>query len=78
MAYDTPNSCQLPSLDSCQKRFLWAHKDADLVQHPAIGLVHRVGDVEKFPQAIGLESLDPFQQAGSMSLINKTNYISYQ
>ena len=45
---------------SCQKRFLWTHKDVDLVPLSAIGLVLQVGDADKFPRALGLESVDPF------------------
>ena len=36
--------CELPSLDSCQNRFLWAHKEVDLAPHPVVGLVLQVGD----------------------------------
>ena len=32
--------------DSCQKRFLWAHKEVDLVPHPVVGLVLQVGYAE--------------------------------
>ena len=32
----------------------------DLASHPVVGLVFQVGDTEKFPQALGFESLDPF------------------
>ena len=39
---------------------LWAHKQVDLTPRPAAGLVLQVGDTEKFPQALGFESLDPF------------------
>ena len=41
--------CEFPSLDSHQKRFLWAHKEADLVPHPVTGLVLQVEDARKFP-----------------------------
>ena len=34
---DMPESCKFPSLDSCQKRFLWTHKDVDLPPHPVVG-----------------------------------------
>ena len=64
---DTPEPCKFPSLDSCQKRFLWTHKKVDL--HPVVGCVFQVGDAAEFPQAVGFESLDPFswsQQAGTM------------
>ena len=60
MAYDMPKPCKFPSLDSCQKRFLWTHKEADLALHPVVGLVLQAGDAEEFPQAPGFEGLDPF------------------
>ena len=69
MVFDVPEPCKFLSLDSCQKRFLWTYKEVDLAPHPAVGLLLQVGDVEKIPQALGLEGLDPFfqrQQAGSM------------
>ena len=59
MVFDTPEPCKFLSLDSCQKRFLWIHKEIDLAPHPGIGLVLLVGDAEKFPHALGFESLDP-------------------
>ena len=34
---DIPAPCEFPSLDSCQKRFLLAHKDANLAPHPVVG-----------------------------------------
>ena len=45
-ACDMPEPWKLPSLDSCQKRFLWTHKGADLAPHPAVRLVR---DTVKFP-----------------------------
>ena len=36
MAYDMPKPCKFSSLDSCQKRFLWTHKEVDLFLHPAV------------------------------------------
>ena len=36
---DMPEPCKFPSLDSCQKTFLWTSKDADLAPHPVFGLV---------------------------------------
>ena len=59
MAPDMSESCEFPSLDICQKRFLWTHKEVDLAPYPVVGLVLQVGHVEKFPQALGCESLDP-------------------
>ena len=35
-------------------------KEVDLAPHPVVGLVLKVGDAEKFPQALGLKILDPF------------------
>ena len=55
-----PAPCKFSSPDSCQKRFLWTHKEVDLAPHPVVGHELQVGDAEKFPQAPGLESLDPF------------------
>ena len=50
---DMPESCKLPSLDSCQKRFLRTNKEVDLASHPVIGLVLQVGDMERFLRALG-------------------------
>ena len=60
VACDMSKPCKYPSLDSCQKRFLWIHKEVDLGPHPVVGLVLKVGDAEKFLQALGFESVDPF------------------
>ena len=60
VACDMPQPCKFPSLDSCQKRFLWTHKEVDLALHSVDGLVLQVGDAEKFLQALGFESLYPF------------------
>ena len=35
----------------------------DLALHPVVGLVLQAGDAEKFPQALGRESLDPCSQS---------------
>ena len=51
---------KFPPLDSCQKRFQWTHKGVDLALHPVTGLVIQGGDAEKFPHALGFESLDAF------------------
>ena len=70
MAYDMPKPYKRPSLDSCQKRFLWTHKGVDLDPHSVVGLVLQEGDAANFPQVFGVEVLDPFfffsQQAWSM------------
>ena len=62
LAHDVPAQTTVPSLDSCQQRFLWVHKKDDLAPHPDTGLVLQVGNAEKFtqvPQVLGLKSLDP-------------------
>ena len=65
MVSDMPEPCKFPSLDSCQKRLLRTNKEVDLALHPVIGLVLQVGDMEKFPHALGLENLDPLFSAGT-------------
>ena len=52
--------CEFLSLDSCQKRVLWTHREVDLALHPVVGLVLHVGGAEKFPEALVHGSLDPF------------------
>ena len=47
-ACDMPKPCTFPSLDSCQKRFLWTLKEVDLASHLVVDLVLQVGDAEKF------------------------------
>ena len=55
VACDMPEPCKFPSPDSCQKRFLWTHKEVDLPPHPVVGLVLQVEDAKKFPQALGFK-----------------------
>ena len=62
MTRDMPEPCEFPSLDSCQKRFVWAHKEVDLAPHPVVGLTLQE-DAEKFPRALGYEILDVFCQS---------------
>ena len=57
---DMSEPCKFPSLDSCQKRFLWVCKEVDLPQQPAIGLVLKVGEAEMLSQALNLECLRSF------------------
>ena len=65
-----PNqSCKLPSLDSCQKSFLW--KEVDLAQHSVVGLVLQAGGAEKFLRALGFEILDPFSESASKVLVSQ-------
>ena len=49
VACDMPEPYKFPFLDSCQKKFLWTHKEVDLAPHPVVGLVLHVRDAEKFP-----------------------------
>ena len=67
VACDMPKPCKIPSLGSCQKRFAWTHKGVDLAPHPVVGFVLQAGDAEKFPQALGFESLDPFFRVNKQS-----------
>ena len=62
VACDMSEPCKFLSLDSCQKRFLLTHNEVDLTPHPVVGLALQVGDVEKLPQVLGFESLDPFSE----------------
>ena len=55
MARDMHELRELPSLDSCQKRFLWAHKEVDLA-YPVVVLVLTVAVAQKFPQELFLRS----------------------
>ena len=59
VACDTPEPCKFPSRDSCQWRFLWAHREIGIAPHPVTGLVLQVGDAENIAQALCVESLDP-------------------
>ena len=59
VVFDMPEPCMFLSLNSCQKMFLWTYKETDSVLHPVIVLVLHVMDAQKFPQALGFESLDP-------------------
>ena len=36
--HDVTKPCEFPSLDSYQKRSLWAHQEVDLAPHPVVGL----------------------------------------
>ena len=52
--------CDFPSLESCQKRFLWSHKEVDLAPRPVVGLVLQVGSAGKFSQALGFRKTGSF------------------
>ena len=41
VACDMPEPCKFPSLDSCQKRFLWTYKEVDLAPHQDVGLCYQ-------------------------------------
>ena len=47
---------------------MWTHKDVDLALHPVVGPLLQVGGAEKFPQALGFESLDPFFRGSKQGL----------
>ena len=52
MVRDILEPREFPSLDSCQKRFLWAHKEVDLAPHQVVGHAFLEGDAEKFPHGL--------------------------
>ena len=61
--------CNFPTLESCHKRLLWTRREVDLAPHPIVGLVLKVGDAEKFPQALkDLKSLEPFLRVSQQGL----------
>ena len=43
LACDMLEPCKFLSLDSCQKRFPWIHKEVGLAPHPVIGHVLQAG-----------------------------------
>ena len=45
VACDMPEPYLFQSLDSCQKRFLWTYKKADLAPLPVVGLVLQARDM---------------------------------
>ena len=49
---DMLEPCRFPSLNSCQRRFQWSHKEVDLAPHTVVGLVFLVGDAEMLPKAL--------------------------
>ena len=67
MTCDMPEPCKFPSLDSCQKRFMWTNKEVDLAPHTDVGLVFQVRDT-KFPHANVFENVDPFIRVSKQSL----------
>ena len=71
VACDLSEQCKFPSLDSCQKRSLWTHKEVDLTPYPVVGLVVQVGDAEKLPRALGFEGVDPFLRVSRESPCSK-------
>ena len=40
-------------------------KEVDLASHPVVGLVFRIGIAEKFPHALGFDSLGLFSESTS-------------
>ena len=63
VACDMPKLCNLLSLDSCQKRLLWTHKEVDLAPHPSYcssAPSRRCGDVSSgtwFRKPVSFSSL---------------------
>ena len=55
---DMNETCEFPSLDSCQKKFLSAHKEVDLALHPVVGLVQQMEMRSSF-YTLDFKNLDP-------------------
>ena len=68
VARDMSERCEFLVFHSCQKGVLWAHKAVDLAPHPVVALVYQVGNAEKFPRALGFESLDLFLRVSKQGL----------
>ena len=66
--FPLPTTAMATLFDSCQKRFLWTNKEFDHAPHPVIGLVLQVGKAEKFPQALGFESLNLFIRVNKQAI----------
>ena len=65
MAHGMPGPCEFPSLDSCHRRLLWAHKEGDLATHLVVGPILQVEDAKQFSQLVSkFDSLDPFLRVG--------------
>ena len=60
VACDMSKPCKFPSLDSCQNRFMWTHKEVDIAPHLVVSLVLQEEDAEEFPQALDLIPLRGF------------------
>ena len=71
VARGMPEPREFPSLDSCQKKFLWANKVVDLAQHQVVGLVLQGGNAEKF------SSGNWFRKPGSFSQSQQTGCMSH-
>ena len=67
VACDMSERCEFSVLHSCQKGFLWAYKTVDLAPHPVVAIVFQVENAERFPRALGFESLDPFLRVSKQS-----------
>ena len=59
MVCDMQEPSKFLFLDSCQKRFLWTHKEVDLALHPVIGPLLQVKGAKKFPQSLGFHVSEP-------------------
>ena len=67
LACDMPEPCKFPSLYSCQKRFLWTHKEVDLAPQPSGWSYAPSRRWVEIPQMLDFNSLGLYfsQQTGS-------------
>ena len=66
MACAMSERCEFSVLHSCQE-LLWAYKAVDLAPHPVVAIVFQVENAERFPRALGFESLDPLLRVSKQS-----------
>ena len=52
VACDMPEPCKFPSLDSCQKRFLWTHKEVDHHHDQSLDREGRWGTTDDFATSL--------------------------
>ena len=67
MAVDMLEPSKFPSLDSCQRKFLWTHKEVDLAPYPIVGLVLQVRD------AFGIWFQKPGQSSSKVQTSTEDN-----
>ena len=65
VACDMPEQCKFPFLESCQKRFLWAHNEVEFISRWCCAPSRRYGEVSSNTWFRRPGSFFQSQQAGS-------------